>query len=491
MDGVMVNLGSDIAQNELLHISNSLTTLRAMISPSVFKSYDIRGLAPQEIDESVARRIAKAMTHLYHPKHVLIGRDMRLTSDALEEAFIEGLLVSGVTVTRIGLCSTPLFYAAVREGNGKYDLGVMVTASHNPGAYNGFKLVHGDLRPIGQGSGMEDIRDLAISEEPLIEEGTRGSVTTDEGVLERYVDRVWEMASLPSSIPDWNVAIDAGNGMNGVILPSLCRKLPSLTIEELYWDPNGNFPNHEANPLKVETLKKLQEVVQRKGCVCGVAFDGDGDRVGFVDEKGEPIPGDMITALLAREMLALKGPGKVLYDLRSSWSVPEIIHANGGTAEMCRVGHAHIKKQMREQGSIFAGELSMHFYFADLGFCESSDLAMLLMIKMMIREQKPLSEIWKPLQRYHHSGEINFHVADTQAALKTIEDKYRDRATSISHLDGVRMEFVSEEHPEQDWWFSLRASNTEPVIRLNVEGKSIEGMTRHRDELASLIAPSS
>ena len=464
-----------------------LFTLRTMIPSTIFKSYDIRGLAPEEIDAATARRIGKSLARIYRPKQVLVGHDMRLTSQELEEALIEGLTVCGVSVTRIGLCSTPMFYAAVGEGQGAFDLGVMVTASHNPGKYNGFKLVAGDLRPIGQGSGMEELRDLAISEEPLVEEGVRGTVVTDEGVLERYVDRVWNLAALPKPFPDWNIAIDAGSGMNGMVLPSLTRKLSPMRIEDLYWDPDGGFPHHEANPLNVETLKKLQEVVRRQGSACGVAFDGDGDRVGFVDEKGEPIPGDILTALFARELLREHGPMKILYDLRSSWTTPEVIRANGGTAEMCRVGHAHIKKQMREEGATFAGELSMHFYFKDFGNCESSDYAMLLMLKMLMREQKPLSQIWKPLQTYVHSGEINFHVKDTKAVLATIEALYKDAATSVSRIDGIRFEFSSADHPENDWWFSLRASNTEPVIRLNLEARQREKMEEERGKLAHLI----
>ena len=459
-----------------------------MIPASIFKSYDIRGLAPEEIDESVARRLAKCLATLYHPKHVVVGHDMRLTSERLEEAFIEGLVVSGVSVTSIGRCSTPMFYYAVGSGEGAYDLGVMITASHNPGPYNGFKLVHGDLRPIGQGSGMEEIRDLVIGETPIIEEETYGTVITDDTVLDRYIERVTSLAALPSDLPEWNLAIDAGNGMNGVVLPALTRKLFPMRVEDLYWDPDGNFPHHEANPVKVETLKKLQETVRHDGSVCGVAFDGDGDRVGFIDETGMPIPGDILTALLAKEMLAIKGPGTVLYDLRSSWAVADVIRAAGGTPHMCRVGHAHIKKQMRQENAIFAGELSMHFYFADLGFCESSDLAMLLLLKMLLREQKPLSALWCPLQTYVHSGEINFEVQDAKKILQSLEELFASRASAISHLDGILMEFVSAEQPDQDWWFNVRCSNTEPLIRLNLEARTQAVMEQRRDALSNIIS---
>lgn len=456
--------------------------------PSIFKSYDIRGLAPQEIDIKSAKRIAETLAHLYKPKHILVGRDMRTTSPELEAALIEGLTSFGVNVTRIDLCSTPMFYFAVGERNGAYDLGVMVTASHNPAEYNGFKLVKGDCQPIGQGSGMEELREAACSgigyQVSNIEKGT---VSEDPQVLTRYLDHIFKLANLPKEIPAWSVAIDAGNGMNGHILPEFAKRLPSLHIHPLYWELDGSFPNHEANPLNLETLHDVQKVVKEKTCAFGVAFDGDGDRVGFIDEKGTPVPGDILTALFAKEILRERGSGRILYDLRSSWSVPEIIQENGGEAGMCRVGHAHIKKQMRTEQAIFAGELSMHFYFADMWFAESSDYAFLLMIKLLTREQKPLSQIWRPLQQYTHSGEINFHVADQKAILKTLDETYASVASDRSTLDGLRFEVRDPQHPENDWWFNVRASNTEPVLRLNLEARTKEGMEKRKEEVKKII----
>lgn len=473
------------------------------MTPSIFKSYDIRGLSPEEIDVPVAKRLGETLASIYKPKHVLVGHDMRTTSPDLEVALIEGLISMGVAVTRIGLCSTPMFYFAVGEGNGKYDLGVMVTASHNPAKYNGFKLVKGDCQPIGQGSGMEEIRDLACSETNLVSlsssraksNGERDlaaeQVSTDPNVRERYLDHIFKLANLPSEIPSWSVAIDAGNGMNGYILPEFVKHLPSLTIHPLYWDLDGSFPNHEANPLNLETLNAVQNLVKEKKCAFGVAFDGDGDRIGFIDEEGTPIPGDILTALFGQELLRERGSGRVLYDLRSSWSVPETIEKGGGEAGMCRVGHAHIKRQMRAEQAIFAGELSMHFYFADLWFAESSDYALLLMLKLLAREQKPLSQLWKPLQKYFHSGEINFHVKDQKTILKSLEDYYAKQATGISTLDGLRYEFRDGKNPTQDWWFSVRASNTEPVLRLNLEAKNIEQMEKRKQEVTKIISGSS
>lgn len=480
-----------------------LKTLNLPMTPSIFKSYDIRGLSPEEIDVSVAKRLGETLASIYKPKHVLVGHDMRTTSPDLEMALIEGLTSMGVSITRIGLCSTPMFYFAVGQGNGKYDLGVMVTASHNPAKYNGFKLVKGDCQPIGQGSGMEEIRDLACSDKDLaspsssrtesyaVRDLAAGRVASDPGVRERYLDHIFKLANLPSNIPAWSLAIDAGNGMNGYILPEFVKRLPSLNVHPLYWDLDGSFPNHEANPLNLETLHDAQRLVKEKACAFGVVFDGDGDRVGFIDEEGTPVPGDMLTALFAQELLRERGSGRVLYDLRSSWSVPEAIEKSGGEAGMCRVGHAHIKRQMRAEQAIFAGELSMHFYFANLWFAESSDYALLLMIKLLAREQKPLSHLWKPLQTYFHSGEINFHVKDQKAILKSLEDTYTKQATDVSTLDGLRFEFRDPKNPTQDWWFNVRASNTEPVLRLNLEAKSTEQMQKRKQEVTKLISGSS
>lgn len=454
------------------------------MQPSIFKSYDIRGLSPQEIDASTAERLGRTLACLYKPRHVVVGHDMRTTSPELEAALITGLTEQGVQVTRIGLCSTPMFYFAVGEANGKYDLGIMVTASHNPAKYNGFKLVKGDCQPIGQGSGMEEIRELACSDTELRGEGVvRASVQEDGEVKRRYLDHIFRLANLPSELPRWSVAIDAGNGMNGYILPEFVKRLPSLSVQPLYWQLDGSFPNHEANPLNVETLHDLQKAVRDGACAFGVAFDGDGDRVGFVDEEGMPIPGDMLTALFARELLREK-TGRVLYDLRSSWSVPEVIQAEGGEPGMCRVGHAHIKRQMRKEGAIFAGELSMHFYFADMWYAESTDFTVLLLMKLLAREQKPLSQIWRPLRRYAHSGEINFHVSDQKMILSTLDEVYGPLATDRSTLDGIRFEFRSEALPAQDWWFNVRSSNTEPVLRLNLEARTPEVLEAKKAELA-------
>jgi phosphomannomutase len=457
------------------------------MSSSVFHAYDIRGLAPGELDAAFSSRLARAILRELHPKNVLVGRDMRVTSPELEKALVEELVSYGVNVIRIGLCSTPMFNVVVGLHEGTVDLGVMVTASHNPGKYNGFKMVKGDMTPIGQGSGMEELEASFNRDESLPVASTRGTITDDAEALLRYVERILKIASLPSDMPKMNIAIDAGNGMGGAVLPELLKRLPWLEAKTLYMEPDGNFPNHEANPLKRETLKDLSSLVVKESCAFGVAFDGDADRVGFVDETGTPIPGDLMTAVLAAEMLTTKPGGRVLYDLRSSWSVPEAIQEAGGTANMCRVGHAFIKRQMREEGALFAGEVSMHYYFHDLKNVESGDLVLLLMLKRFVHEGKPFSSLWKPLLRYAHSGEINFEVEDKMSALQRVKEAYQSKATSVSEIDGIRMEFRDASHPETDWWFSLRLSNTEPLIRLNLESRSEEVTKAKVQELSAFI----
>ena len=452
----------------------------------VFKAYDIRGLSPEEIDAAFARRLGRAIAKVFKPKRVLVGRDMRTTSFPLESALIEGLTTCGVNVVRIGMCSTPSFNVLIGLGKGSFDLGVMVTASHNPGKYNGFKVTRGDCMPVGQGSGMEELRDAYLADEKAPSSQT-GTVSDDPTAMTRYIDHILALADMPKDMPRMRVAIDAGNGMAGAVLPKLLSRLSWIESMPLYFDPDGTFPNHEANPLKVETLKDLRRVVTNDECVVGVAFDGDADRVGFVDETGEPVPGDILTAFFAREMLQKYPGGKVLYDIRSSWSVPEAVEALGGTAEPTKVGHANIKKAMRVQGAMFAGELSMHFYFKDIWYCESGDLAMLILLKTLAREGKPFSQLWLPLRKYAHSEEINFEVKDALAVIERLKETYAPKATSVSDLDGIRIEFRDPADPADAWWFNVRASNTEPLLRLNVEAANPEALRARMEEMTRAI----
>ncbi len=478
-----------------------------MAQRPAFKAYDIRGLSPGEIDQKFAERLGRAIgtpspalpldARGREISRVLVGRDMRVTSPELEAALVEGLVASGIDVVKIGRCSTPLFNATIGLASGvespssqkskvenAFDLGVMVTASHNPGKYNGFKITRGDCMPVGKGSGMEELAETFDRASGVVRRASsRGSVSEDPTALSRYVDLILSLAKLPTAMPKMKIAIDAGNGMAGAVLPELLKRLPWLEVVPLYFEPDGSFPNHEANPLKRETLTDLVRVVREKSCVAGVAFDGDADRVGFVDETGAQIPGDLLTALFAQEILVEHPDGLVLYDVRSSWSVPEAVAEAGGHAEMCEVGHANIKRLMREKRATFGGELSMHFYFKELWNCESGDLAMLLLLRRVARETKTLSELWMPLKRYAKSDEINFGAEDPVGAIERVEQRYAPEAVKIIRIDGVRVEFA-------DWWFNLRASNTEPLLRLNLEAKTEEMLKEKIEELAAAITPS-
>jgi phosphomannomutase len=314
-----------------------------------------------------------------------------------------------------------------------------------------------------------------------------GSVTEDPTSLDRYVDRIVTLADLPSDMPKMQVVIDAGNGMAGYVVPKLLERCPWLKAECLYFGLDGNFPNHEANPLKEETLSALKKRVVETGAVCGVAFDGDADRLGFVDEKGELFRGDLLTSFFASLELRKRPGGIVLSDTRASWSLPKEVASAGGHLEWCKVGHANIKKMMRETGAIFSGELSMHFYFEELWNVESGDYAMLMMLKELAAKQQPLSLMRQNLTQYHHSGEINFTVKDTKSVLDKIKQVYASRATHIFDIDGLRYEFGDPEKDPQAWWLSVRSSNTEPLIRLNLEAVTKELMEQKIQEVTNLI----
>ncbi|MEE8581474.1 MAG: phosphomannomutase/phosphoglucomutase [Myxococcota bacterium] len=440
----------------------------------IFKAYDIRGIVPDQLEPRAAHAIGRATAYHFGATRLVVGRDARVSSPELAAALMRGINDEGVEVLDLGLVSTPMLYHAVaREGA---DGGVMVTASHNPGHYNGFKICRENAIPVGEASGLREI-------EALLEVRAAAALVEPPGAvravdaLEGYVEHV---LGVGSARPELKVAIDCGNGMAAVGLEPLLTCLP-LQVERLYFEPDGRFPNHEADPLKLENLADLCAAVQRVEADFGVAFDGDADRAVFVDEGGIPIPSDLVTAVLARHQLRRHPGGLVLYDLRSSRVVAEEIDRAGGVSQMSRVGHSFVKAHMRESGAIFAGELSGHFYFRFSPNLIADDgvAALVALLDVLGTEGKPISEIMAPLRRYAASGEINRQVKDVDLVLAQIEARHRS-ASEISKLDGLLVRY-------DDWWFNLRPSNTEPVLRLNLEAQTEERMVDERDRLLDLI----
>jgi len=467
------------------------------INPSIFKAYDIRGIYPKEINEEAAYRVGRAFVVFTGAKSVVVGRDCRTSSDKLFSALEKGILSEGADVIDIGLVSSPLFYFSV----GDYDLrdaGIIITASHNPKEYNGFKMVRGNALPIGGASGMEKIKEL-VSENKWRDKPSGTTLKTS--VIDDYLEKVLKLANFgevepPREVQPLKIVADAGNGMGGLTLKKLERLLKSdfnknFKLIPLYFEPNGKFPNHEANPTKPENLADLQKAVLKNKADLGIALDGDGDRVAVIDENGEVVRGDLLTAIFAK-ILLLKYPGaRILYDVRCSNIVPETIRELGGVPEMTPVGHAPIKKIMAEGNAVFGGELSNHFYFRDFYFAESPDLCLLLLLEYLSSPHPPyirggkgglmkMSEVVLPLKKYFHTGEINFEVKEKQGIIKKIKEKYFKDSKKTSEIDGWRMDF-------NDWWFSLRASNTEPLLRLNLEAKNQKLMEEKRNELERLI----
>jgi phosphomannomutase len=435
---------------------------------SIFKAYDIRGIYGDTLTEELATKIGRAFATFLGCKKVAVGRDMRSHSEPLFKALAEGLTMQGANVIDLGMCTTPMSYYA----NGKLgcDASIMLTASHNPAEWNGFKLCREQAIPISGATGIKDIEKIVVDEAFAEPPATPGTVSQHDIVAD-YVDHIRKAADLKRPI---KIVADMANSM-GIYEAKVLDGV--IEMEKLFDTLDGTFPNHEANPLKHDTLVALQEKVRAGSFDFGVAFDGDADRAGFVDEKGDIVPMDMITILIAQDILK-REKGVVFYDLRSSWSAKEVITENGGTPQMSRVGHAFIKQQMRDADAIFAGELSGHYYFRDNYYTESSSMAVLAVANVVSEAGKPLSELIKPIQRYFASGEINSTVADVPAILDALKLKYADG--ELIELDGVSVEF-------EDWWFNVRASNTEPLLRLNVEAKTLARMEEKRDEVLALI----
>jgi phosphomannomutase len=446
-------------------------------NPDIFKAYDVRGIYPEQIDDQTAYSIGAAFVTYLQAKKIAVGRDMRLSSPALTAAFINGATTQCADVVDYGMIPTDmLYFAVVRD---RHDGGVAVTASHNPKQYNGMKMVRKEAFPLSGDAGISDIRSMIMEDRVPVPAAPRGRVTT-ENALDAYVEHVMSFID-PSAIRPLNVVLDAGSGMGGLIAPKLFDRLPCRTTR-LCFDVDGRFPNHEANPLIEENRRDIVERVVRDKADIGIAWDGDADRCFFIDGTGAFISGDFITALLAEAFL-LKHPGAtVIYDLRASFAVRDMVAKYGGTSLMNRVGHAFFKRRMRESNAIFGGEVTGHYYFRDNFYADNGFIPALLMLELMSKKGLSLQDLVEPLgRRYFISGEINTKLPSMDAVpakLDQIAATYSDGHQYT--LDGISVEYA-------DWHFNVRPSNTEPLIRLNLEAVSQELMQEKRDQVLSLI----
>lgn len=438
----------------------------------IFKAYDIRGTYPDQLDERLFARIGAAVVKVLGARRLVVGRDMRQSGPALRAAMVDAIAATGCEVIDIGRCSTPMTYWAVNVLDA--DAAIMITASHNPAGYNGCKISGRGATPVSYDTGIAEIERLARAATPL-PDLPRGAVSERE-LLPDYHSWLLGFAD-PKTLRPFKIVVDTGNGMMGAMLPGLFAALP-CTVVPLFFEVDGSFPNHEPNPLNPANMRDLQAAVKQHGADLGVAFDGDGDRVMFVDERGELVPGDQVTALLAAELLK-KAPGStIIYDLRSSWAVPEEIRRLGGTPLESRVGHSFIKQSMRKTDAVFAGELSGHFYFRDAFFTDNAELAMLTVLRVLSASGKTLSALVQPYARYFATGEVNFEVHDKDACLARLAASFPD--AELGHLDGLTLRLA-------DWWCNVRPSNTEPVLRLNLEARTAELRDTMRRRVEQLI----
>ncbi|HEX4654570.1 MAG TPA: phosphomannomutase/phosphoglucomutase [Mycobacteriales bacterium] len=443
---------------------------------SIVKAYDIRGVVPDELDESIARAIGAAFVRFLDAKAVVTGYDMRESSPGLAAAFAEGATSQGADVVEAGLASTDLLYYA----SGSLDMpGAMFTASHNPARYNGIKLCRAGAAPVGQDSGLADIRKLAEGGLPSYD-GTRGTVTRRD-LLADYAAYMKKLVPGIESIRRLSVVVDAGNGMGGLTVPVVFDGL-SVDLTALYFELDGSFPNHEANPIEPENLRDLQAKVRELGADIGLAFDGDADRCFVVDERGEIVSPSVLTALIAVRELDREPGSTIIHNLITSHAVPEIVREHGGRPMRTRVGHSFIKATMAESGAVFGGEHSGHFYFRDFWRADSGMLAALHALAALGNGDEPLSSLLSRFSRYAASGEINSEVDDQTARASAVEEAFAARdGARLDHLDGLTVEL-----PDKSW-FNLRASNTEPLLRLNVEAPDEASMARLRDEVLALV----
>ena len=447
------------------------------VVPSVFKAYDVRGLYPNEINEPLAELIGRGFVAHLNAQCIAVSRDMRLSSPTIARAFIAGARAQGADVVDIGLMGTDQLYFAVASH--QFDGGAQITASHNPGQYNGIKLVGKEALPLRGDAGIADIRDMLLSDSLPSPAASPGGYS-DLQVFDDYLDHILKFID-QSTLQPFSLVLDAGSGIAGIIAPTLFDRLPCQTTR-LCFEVDGTFPHHEANPLIDENRRGLVDAVQAKSADAGIAWDGDADRCFFVDGEGEFISGDFITALLAESFLRKTPGATVVYDVRASYAVKDTVAALGGRAVMNRVGHAFFKHRMREERAVFGGEVTGHYYFRDNFYADNGFIPALLILELMSVRGQTLRELLAPYrERYFISGEINTVLTDASrvsAKLDQIAERYADG--HVYRMDGVSAEFPT-------WHFNVRPSNTEPMIRLNLEGSSHAEMETRRDELLSLI----
>ena len=447
------------------------------MNPNIFKAYDVRGIYPTELDEPAFHQIGRAFVAYLKAKRIGVGRDMRVSSPGLAAAFIAGAREQGAEVIDYGMISTDMIYYAV--GTDDLDGGAQITASHNPKQYNGCKMVGRGNTPLSGDSGISDIRDM-LARNAIPAPAAAAGALSHRSNLEPYARHVLKFID-PSIIKPFRVVLDAGCGMAGLVAPELFKSLPCRT-EPLCFTVDGTFPTHEANPLIEENRRDIVAKVKADRSEIGIAWDGDADRCFFIDEDGEFIAGDFITALLAEAFL-LKEPGaSVVYDLRASYAVKDVAESLGGKAFMNRVGHAFFKGRMRELNAVFGGEVTGHYYFRDNFYCDNGFIPALLILELMSKKNKSLKQLLEPLRaKYFISGEINTKMASMEAMTETmnvIEARYKDAHTF--RLDGISVEYP-------DWHFNVRPSNTEPLLRLNLEGTTDAQMQEKRDEVLGII----
>ena len=442
------------------------------VDPSIFKAYDVRGIYPDQLNEEIARAIGRAFVTYLNPTEVVIGHDMRLSSPSLFAAVVEGVNQQGANVVDIGMVSTDQYYYAAATLDRP---GIMVTASHNPPDYNGFKMVRKMPHMLSGEEGIQDLRQLVESDR-FAPSSTRGTVVTRD-LSDGFINKALSFVE-PAEIAPLKVVADTGNGMVGPALTRVFAQLP-VELTAMFVEPDGTLPNHGLDPMQAENRAALQESVVRLGADVGFAFDGDGDRFFVIDDRGQFVPGDFLTALMGCYLLEREPGGKIIYDVRCSWAVPDMIEKAGGVPLIERVGHAFMKPRMAEENAIFAGELSGHYYFREFFGADTGIVPALVVLDMLSRKKQKLSQLLSSLeQQYFISGEINSEVAEPLEKIEELASRYA--SGRIEHIDGISVRF-------DDWHFNVRPSNTEPLLRLNLEGKSKELMAEKVDEVLSLI----